>query len=603
MNSASGGDDRGVKELTRSPHPNLKVLAAQNICSFFSDFPDLEEEAINAVYDLCEDQTPSVRIEGYTAVTSLSKADIRLVRRNADVLLQLLQSGASYNLDSSFMPCLHRKRVDEPDEVEIVKNALREHLELDAKVTLGVLCDQITPLEDSMEDEEQEIRDRLRNVVLKFLTQDARKAVVEKYVLPGSGAEEVLVDSLLTVLPKLEYKDVEIIVEELLLKLKSFKTPQTSSRGPDLVKALVDKVIQLLSQAADSSRATLLQSAQPYLDLASFVVIEKRVAPATQLLREYLSTISTKLNLQKFRPSDRQTVVCRLAETFAAARDTASSSPSNDSPSLETLSRSIVDSCPFLLEALQLTPSSPLRQVKACTILLQVCVQRQQSSTWTPRPNLAAVLSVIQANIPVEQSQDIHNLIRSLVPPASTSGQAQSHDRTMSTPQSTTNGRGHASLPDRPLTTYPSRRMHIASASNSRPQVRNLASELPPSTSTKRPSELSIPPSAKRQRSSVDTGDDSDTSPSLLSRMGETIPSPRANLPPAPQPRNAADTADATDAQTPMLSIKGAAKSGGRNAGHLNPRSTPSFSLLERLEGSAGVESGRGGWPRRTGGR
>lgn len=27
---------------------------------FFNDFPDLEEEAINAVYDLCEDQDSKV---------------------------------------------------------------------------------------------------------------------------------------------------------------------------------------------------------------------------------------------------------------------------------------------------------------------------------------------------------------------------------------------------------------------------------------------------------------------------------------------------------------------------------------------------------------
>jgi hypothetical protein len=32
-----------------------------NIAKFFKAFPDLEEDAINAVYDLCEDQDPNVR--------------------------------------------------------------------------------------------------------------------------------------------------------------------------------------------------------------------------------------------------------------------------------------------------------------------------------------------------------------------------------------------------------------------------------------------------------------------------------------------------------------------------------------------------------------
>lgn len=42
--------------MTHSPHPNLKVFAAGSIKQFFKDFPELEEDAINAVYDLCEDQ-------------------------------------------------------------------------------------------------------------------------------------------------------------------------------------------------------------------------------------------------------------------------------------------------------------------------------------------------------------------------------------------------------------------------------------------------------------------------------------------------------------------------------------------------------------------
>ena len=46
--------------LSRSPHVSLKRLAAVNIVKFFNAFPDLEEEAINAIYDLCEDQDQNV---------------------------------------------------------------------------------------------------------------------------------------------------------------------------------------------------------------------------------------------------------------------------------------------------------------------------------------------------------------------------------------------------------------------------------------------------------------------------------------------------------------------------------------------------------------
>lgn len=48
-------------KLAHSPHTSLKRLAAMNIAKFFKAFPDLEEDAINAIYDLCEDQDPNVR--------------------------------------------------------------------------------------------------------------------------------------------------------------------------------------------------------------------------------------------------------------------------------------------------------------------------------------------------------------------------------------------------------------------------------------------------------------------------------------------------------------------------------------------------------------
>jgi hypothetical protein len=80
-----------------------------------------------------------------------------------------------------------------------VKKALTEHLDMDPKVTLGVLCDQVSPPDESMDDEEQAIRDRLRSLVLSFLTGEAKRAIVERHAVPLSVAEEVLINSLLGV--------------------------------------------------------------------------------------------------------------------------------------------------------------------------------------------------------------------------------------------------------------------------------------------------------------------------------------------------------------------------------------------------------------------
>jgi len=109
-----------LKKLIVSSHsgsPTLKILAAWNIPSLFNDFPELEEEAINAIYDLCEDQSPQVayvlhvpkllttfqvRIKGYAAISRISDAQNKWIKRNADVLLQLLQSGQFYSPSSRF---------------------------------------------------------------------------------------------------------------------------------------------------------------------------------------------------------------------------------------------------------------------------------------------------------------------------------------------------------------------------------------------------------------------------------------------------------------------------------------------------------------------
>jgi Apoptosis inhibitory protein 5 (API5) len=98
--------------LAHTPSRELKVFAAQNFSHYFKDFPDLEEDVIDSVYDICEDPDAQVireyhsrdtafipclvfqvRIEGYKAIVSLSSESRKWTRRNTDVLVQLLQSG------------------------------------------------------------------------------------------------------------------------------------------------------------------------------------------------------------------------------------------------------------------------------------------------------------------------------------------------------------------------------------------------------------------------------------------------------------------------------------------------------------------------------
>lgn len=98
-----------------------------------------------------------------------------MVKRNADVLLQLLQSGESFHLP--YRAC-QTIVVDEPEEVEVVKSALLEHLEMDPRGTLGVLCDQLTSVDSDMDEDERTMRERLRYLVSAFLTDEALQPIV-----------------------------------------------------------------------------------------------------------------------------------------------------------------------------------------------------------------------------------------------------------------------------------------------------------------------------------------------------------------------------------------------------------------------------------------
>lgn len=132
----------------------------------------------------------------------MSEEQPRWLERNVDVLVQLLQSGACPH--DIFNVVFHRFffPADEPEEVAVVKTALIQHLEFDSKVTLGVLCDQIVPPDDPMEDEDKTIRERLCALVVAFLAEDARQPLLSQLQRPGRGAaeqEEALIDTLIKV--------------------------------------------------------------------------------------------------------------------------------------------------------------------------------------------------------------------------------------------------------------------------------------------------------------------------------------------------------------------------------------------------------------------
>ncbi|KAH9053365.1 apoptosis inhibitory protein 5-domain-containing protein [Lactarius vividus] len=345
-------------KLAHSHHTSLRRMAASNIAKFFKAFPDLEEDAINAVYDLCEDQDPNIRIEGYKAIVRMSEEQPRWLERNVDVLVQLLQS-------------------DEPEEVAVVKMALIQHLELDSKVTLGVLCDQIVPPDDPMEDEDKTIRERLRALVVAFLAQDARSPLLAQLQGQGRGAaeqEDALIDTLIKAVSKSPAADAAKIIEDILVFLPSFNDGRPTRRGNELVLLLLARAASALREdLAPGRNPASLEQSRVYLELSDLLCRAKSAADPVQLLRFYCtSSLMGKMTLGRLSQDSRAFFVARLAGALAAC----SHQKSPESSELASMRRQVVDALSVILPQffIQVAPSDA-QAWGSCEILLQTCQQ------------------------------------------------------------------------------------------------------------------------------------------------------------------------------------------------------------------------------------
>lgn len=410
--------------LVHSPQTSLqsKSYAAGQIPRFFNDFPDLEEEAINAVYDLCEDQYSQVRIDGYHTVTQVSYLQHKWVKRNADVLVQLLQS-------------------DEPEEVAVVKAALLKHLDMDPPAVLGVMCDQVVPLEEDLDESERQTRERLRSLVIGFLATEALGVIVAKYTdPPGSEAEQTLVTQLTLSIAWLEIQEVELIVRDILLSLPYYRAYPL--RGDSILQALLDRAKVLLQLRASNYEP--LSSTRSFLALAQFVAIDRHAASPAILLQFYLSFLTGRMVLQKFSPQTRVDIVSWISEALLACEaEMTKLQPILNREQLRRLLNQTVDASSVLLEILFDSKVYNLVSWRTVQALLQAVSARKKRDNWAVPSHLISVMCKFQELLVQgthKNTLDVQNLIRLL-----TDNQPISLNDSVQTPQATSN-----KLPERP---------------------------------------------------------------------------------------------------------------------------------------------------------
>ena len=98
--------------------------------------------------------------------------------------------------------------LDEADEVASVKKALSSHVDLDPKVTFGVLCEQLVPQDETGDEDERAARDHLRSLVLSYMTGDVLR--IQRYAGKIDN-ENVLVDGLFKVRFTSRYHEPQLI--------------------------------------------------------------------------------------------------------------------------------------------------------------------------------------------------------------------------------------------------------------------------------------------------------------------------------------------------------------------------------------------------------
>ncbi|XP_026491582.2 apoptosis inhibitor 5 [Vanessa tameamea] len=187
-----------------------KRLASQFIAKFFNSFPNLTDQAIEAQFDLCEDDDVAIRKQAIKDLPLMCKNNKEHTTRIADILAQLLQS-------------------EDATEINVVTNSLVNILKNDPKGTLTGLFSQIHQSTDS-EVPNEVVRERC----IKFLATKVKQLgrdVIDK------DAEDLIISEGKKILQDSVAEEFEHIMD-LLTWSRLGKTPAGKKEMTQLIAAL-----------------------------------------------------------------------------------------------------------------------------------------------------------------------------------------------------------------------------------------------------------------------------------------------------------------------------------------------------------------------------
>ncbi|KAL7413709.1 apoptosis inhibitory protein 5-domain-containing protein [Mrakia frigida] len=148
--------------FSKSEDADVKKLVGRSIPNGFENFTSLQEEAVDAVYDLCEDVDMDVRIVGYKTFEQISRNVNAWVKRNTDVLIQLLQ-------------------VETPEELSCIRELLLKHIRISVPPALAVIIDNLCSSESD---------DKKKEILLDILEVEGRTWIKNECMEPTSTGQE-----------------------------------------------------------------------------------------------------------------------------------------------------------------------------------------------------------------------------------------------------------------------------------------------------------------------------------------------------------------------------------------------------------------------------
>ncbi|XP_058095709.1 apoptosis inhibitor 5-like protein API5 [Magnolia sinica] len=145
-----------------------KQLAAQLIPRFFSFFPGLTSKAVNAHFDLCEEEELGIRVQAIRALPLLCKDSPEYVSKIVDVLGQLLIAEVNVERDAVHKALLSLLRQDPKASLTALFHHVVASEGIREKV-ISFIKDKVFPLKDELLMPQKEMERHVTDLVKKSL--------------------------------------------------------------------------------------------------------------------------------------------------------------------------------------------------------------------------------------------------------------------------------------------------------------------------------------------------------------------------------------------------------------------------------------------------